>query len=410
MKKVGIITYYYHSNNYGGNLQSYALASYINKLSGFKAEQICFDFLHSQKQYNSDSIGICLNQNKNTTSKKTITFIRKILIFLGKLVSLATYKRAIIRFLNIINSNKFYLRECAILRFNTDLIPHSSMVYTSSNIIECNDAYDIFITGSDQVWSVPSNEFMLGFVDKKNKVSYAASIARTDVTESHRLFIKDKIKLFNNISVRDNSDKDIVSKLTDLPVEVVLDPVFLLEKKEWDTISGHNRFSDVKYVFCYFLGESKKFNKIIKNFAKKNNLKIVIVPNFKNNENSTSFSDLFFGNYKPYDISPSDFLTLIREAEYVFTDSFHALAFSLIYNKNFFVIDRISKWGKMNSRITNLLEKVGLSDRFCNNKDKENVEYISRMKPINYSEINDLLEKEKQKSCDFLKNSLYGSR
>lgn len=410
MKKVGIITYYYHSNNYGGNLQSYALVCYINKLSGFKAEQICFDFLNSQKQYNLDSRGICLNQNKNVTSKKTITFIRKIYYFLGKLVSLATYKRAIIRFLNIINSKKFILRERAILRFNAGLIPHSSVVYTSSNISKCNDEYDTFITGSDQVWSVPSDEFLLGFVNKKNKVSYAASIARSDITESHRQFIKDKIKLFNNISVRDNSDKDIVSKLTDLPIEVVLDPVFLLEKKEWDNISGHNRFSDVKYVFCYFLGDPKKYKIIIKKFAKKNNLKIVIVPHFKSNENSTTFSDLFFGNYKPYDVSPSDFLTLIREAEFVFTDSFHAMAFSLIYNKNFFVIDRISKWGKMNSRIINLLELVGLSDRFCNDKDNQNIEYITNMKPINYSKINNILEKEKQKSRNFLKNSLYGSR
>ena len=407
MKNIGIVTYYYRSNNYGGNLQAYALATYINKFSELHAEQICFDFSDFEKKDG-------WNAPKNNTTVRNIrvghifkTLLKKTVYSFKKIITLNTYKKPTIKFLDMLNASKFALRINAFSKFNSEIIPHSSSVYKRNNIEKCNCFYDIFITGSDQVWSTPDDVFMLGFANNKTKISYAASIARAEIPQNHKDFIKNKITDFKRISVRDKTDKSIVSSLTDLPVDIVLDPVFLLDKEDWDKISSKRQFSNTGYIFCYFLGASKKYKKIVRKFAKIHNLKIVFIPNFRDNENKTIADDLFFGDYRPYDVSPSDFLTLIRNSKYIFTDSFHALAFSLIYNKNFYVFDRISKWGKMNSRISNLLGTVGLSERFCCGEDKENIDYILKLREINFASTNIVLENEKLKSRDFLLKSIY---
>ena len=93
---------------------------------------------------------------------------------------------------------------------------------------------------------------------------------------------------------------------------------------------------------------------------------------------------------------------MIRDAEYVFTDSFHAVAFSLIYHKQFFVFDRISKYGDMSARIVNILNQFNLSDRFCKGEEKESVNYLLGLADIDYKEPDNILSSELKRSQDFL--------
>ena len=393
-------------------MQAYALTHFINNLSNYKAEQICFSFINSEEPSNSKQKKKISQNSKNNSS----LFHKVIFLFTHPVLSLRKASRIIKQlflrlnikhkcgcFVNQIYSRRFEKRNNAIIHFNQDIIPHSTEVYNETSIRNCSTSYDIFITGSDQVWSGCSSAFLLGFVEGKKKISYAASIARKEITKEHSDFIKKKLYDYTAISVRDETDKKIISQITDKEVEIVLDPVFLLNRDEWDKIATANYYNK-DYVFCYFLGDCPKYKKMVKRFAKKKRLKIINIPHFVDNENKVNKHDIFFGDIRAYDVSPADFISLIRGSSFVFTDSFHALVFSIIYHKQFFAFDRISKYGVMNSRITNLLSKFNLLDRYyCDGKKTAS---LLELKSIEYDKCESILSSEKNKSIQFLLNNL----
>ena len=181
----------------------------------------------------------------------------------------------------------------------------------------------------------------------------------------------------------------------------MLDPTLLLSREEWDEVCSDRKI-DRDYVFCYFLGENKKERKIAKEFAKKHNLKLVTIPHAAGGINLV---DRKFGDEKIYDASPQDFISLIKNAKYVFTDSFHAVVFSNIYQKQYFVFNR-NKSGQMSSRITDITELFNQTERFCAGKDKENLTYVESLVDIDYSLPNDKFEELKKKSLEFLDRNL----
>lgn len=416
IKRVGIVTHYYKSNNYGGNLQAFALAHFINSLKGFKAEQICFSFIKGEEPLNNKkkkNISSHYSEKNSSFSHKCIFLfthpflsIRKLKRNSKKCFSRLKIKNRCSRFVNKLYFQRFEMRNNAILYFNQEIIPHSSVVYNENTICNSNTCYDIFITGSDQVWSGCSNAFMLGFVEDKKKISYAASIARKEITKHHSDYMKMKLHDYFAISVRDETDKNIVSQITDKNVEIVLDPVFLLNKEEWNKLATSRGEHEKDYVFCYFLGDCSKYKKIVSKFANKKRLKIISIPHFVDNENRVIRSDILFGDIKKYDVSPADFVSLIREAKYVFTDSFHAVVFSIIYHKEFFAFDRVSKYGIMNSRIINLLGQFDLLERYYCEENSKSISFFLESNEIEYDQCEEKLESEKNKSIRFLLNNL----
>ena len=408
IKNIGIVTHYYKSKNFGGNLQAYALTAFINNLDNYSAEQICYSFITSENAKHTYE-----HCQRRSVWKKLIfaiihpiPYTKKALQVLQSFFSPEAIKG---RFITLINNryySRFLERNKAIEYFNQNIIPHSDFVYDGKSINDSNKRYDIFITGSDQVWSGCSNFFMLGFAKNKIKLSYAASIARKEISEKHKKYLKEKIVDYKAISVRDQTDKRIVSEITDKEVRIVLDPVFLLSKTDWDKIATKKFNYPNKYLFCYFLGNSKKYKKIVKRFAKNNELRIVNIAHFMDNQNRFLFNDLFFGNYKPFDVSPAVFISLIKNAEYVFTDSFHAVVFSIIYHKEFYCFNRNSQYGDMSSRIVNLLNNYDLYARFCYGEQKECINYIQSLPQINYTLTDKLLMMDIQNSKEFLLTNL----
>ena len=140
-----------------------------------------------------------------------------------------------------------------------------------------------------------------------------------------------------------------------------------------------------KYVFCYFLGENNKERKIAREFAKLHNLRLVTIPHAGGIIQSI---DRNFGDKRLYDASPEHFLSLIKYAEFIFTDSFHAVLFSNIYQKQYFVFNRSSK-GEMSSRIVDITKLFHQEDRFCAGKEKEKLEYITLLPNIDYTQENE---------------------
>lgn len=365
--KVGIITHYYKSTNYGGNLQAYALCRVIEGM-GHTVEQISFD-----------------------TSRD------KGLVYSAKRLARKILKPS------LKNRSNFAIRKKAFEQFNQGLIPHSR-VYSEKNIHKCVNDYDVFITGSDQVWHpfVACNGYLLEFVpSSKKKLSYSASIAHNELTEKQRERYKNALSDYSAISVRENEAVEILKPLASKKIEVVLDPTLLLTKNEWLEIADDVHINE-DYIFCYFLGSDEKQRSVASEFARKNNLKIATLPHLLGQYRECDSS---FGDYKLYDVTPQKLISIINNSKCVFTDSFHATVFSLICEKEHFVFQR-SGHKSMSSRIYTLCSLFDTQEHFCDTEDKTTLSYIESLEKIDYSKEKEAFVKQKEASLAFLKSNL----
>lgn len=375
MKRIGIVTHYYKSINYGGNLQAYALCKVLQSL-GYNAEQI-------QTPIASPS----------TRQQKIKKIFRKPWIIFGSIKARIKSKITQKRKKPFIDT-----RQKKFKHFNQELIPHSEKFYTRESISESVNDYDVFITGSDQVWNFKlyNPVFFLGFVSQdKIKISYAASMAISSLNKEQQTEMRIALKDFKAISVREVQALELIKDLSPIEPEIVLDPTLLLTSVDWDKVCADTLVQE-KYVFCYFLGNNKNERKIAEIFARTRGLTLVTVP--------MEISDKNFGDLQ-IDASPEEFLSLIKHAEYVFTDSFHAVVFSFLYQKQYFVFNR-NKKGEMSTRITDITKLFKTEERFCGEKSKETIEYVTKLNDIDYSRENEKFEQLKSKSINFLKVNL----
>ena len=381
MKKVGILTHYFNSKNYGGVLQAYGLEKVINKLNGFSAEQICYEIA-------------TIRYGENTIHDKP-----NLIKFLNPLKYYSTIKKEVCK---VFVEKKIQTRRLFFSEFRAQII-HSAEKYDINNIAECNDKYDVFITGSDQVWNLDwfTPTFFLDFAAKnKKRISYAASIGHSNLNEDRKEYFKRVLPTFDSISVREKDSVDLLQSLTDKKIEWVLDPTLLLDVNDWDEICSARRIEE-KYLFCYFLGHDKSIRKLAKKYAKKHKLTIVNLPHLVGFCNA----DVGFGQHKLYDVGPNDFISLIKYSECVFTDSFHACVFSGIYNKDFYVFNR-KGLKNASSRLYSLCELFECQDHFCDIDDKFSLNYLDSLSPINYNKEFKLLHEMKEKSIQFLQDAL----
>lgn len=374
MKRIVILTHYYKSTNFGGNLQAFALSNKISNL-GYNCEQLSFE-------------------RNDTFISKTIKSVAKSIVKAPAII----YKKLI-----RIRYNLPQAKKEAFENFNKNIIPHSEKIYNRENINECVENYDAFITGSDQVWNFAwyNPEFFLDFVpSSKKKISYAASIGSDCLTETQKEIFKNSLKDYDAVSVREPSSIKLIEDLSPVPVVSTLDPTLLLEREDWDKVSS-KRLIEEDYVFCYFLGDYKKTRKLVNEFAKKHGLKIACIPYTA----GIVLSDKKFGDYRLIDASPEDFISLIKHAKYIFTDSFHAVVFSHIYGKEFFVFNR-DKRALMSGRIKDITSLFACPERYCGTSDKMTLEYIEGLPALDYSRETEEFVNKKRESIEFLENNL----
>ncbi|WP_295095188.1 polysaccharide pyruvyl transferase family protein, partial [Ruminococcus sp.] len=206
---------------------------------------------------------------------------------------------------------------------------------------------------------------------------------------------------FSAISVREKNAEVILKTSVGLNATTVLDPTLLLKKEEWDSILDQERVTEEKFIFCYFLEPSTLKMQLVKEYAKEKALSIYTIP-FLNGFNTT---DIGHRIKWINDESPLSFIKLIRDAQIIFTDSFHATVFSEIYHKEFFVLPR-SKQKGMSSRVSNLLSVFGHSARFCDTDEKCNYGYISSLELPENQEADLKLLDMRRNSVEFLKVAL----
>lgn len=299
--------------------------------------------------------------------------------------------------------NKIKMMACCIVRSKAykfssfrKLIKWSQFTFDTLYLNkDITNQYKYFIAGSDQIWN-PLFSFngianFLTFVRPEKRISYAASFGVNHIPLEKK---KDYIKWLSeipNISVREETGADIVEELIGVRPQVVLDPTLLLTSAEWHKIAKKPSFKlPKKYALKYFLGNSDE--------------NVSTVQNYLSDEKGLNTFDIRALNKmgKEIPVGPSEFLYLIENAECVITDSFHGSVFSILFKKPFVVFDRKDKEKDISSRIDSLCSMFKLN---ANRYGDEKFDIENLMK-LDYSHVEAILLKEKEKSLSFLRKSL----
>lgn len=387
--KIGILSFYYKNDNYGGLLQAYALQQVMSHYGN--CEQICFDMSVSSKR-----------------NKKLRYYIKKIPRKTAEILERIP-KRIWNKLVDEKIENSLDKRKRKFKKF-AENIEHSNRIYNVNNIEEMFRKYDIIVVGSDQVWANWLDDtifevFTLYDTSKKCKTfSYAASIGSKKIKKEHKEILQQNLEHFVSVSLREKTSKKEVEKLlkNNIP-QSVLDPTMLLEKSEWDLIEK-GREENKKYIFCYLLGKSIVNRRIVSQIAKKLEMEIVFFPYSTMNE--FQWQDTLIGGKKIYDADPEEFIHVIKNAELVITDSFHAMVFSCIYRKKFFVLMRDNKnpQNTMNSRIRDYLEMFNLKRALIKYRDLKKINDLLEQEW--YTDMNKILEYEIDQSKLFIATTI----
>ena len=381
--KAAIITLYHNNINCGGILQAYALYKYLEN-NGIDVEQITYE-----KRLNVADVRFGARLRR-FLKNRPISAVKKIM----------NYFKMKLNYIPV-DEEEMKARRTAFQHFMCEIIQHSDKIYNQDSVRECVNDYDVFITGSDQVWNFAwyDSVYFLDFVDgkQKKKFSYAASFSMKELTDAQKLIVSDSLKDYEAISVREQDAVSLLDGLTNRTVEYVVDPTLLLKQEEWNEVCAES-VVDEEYVFGYFLGSNIDVVRKAVEFAHKRNFKFVMIPFASGNYNMKEDG---LADIRIVDAAPEKFLSLIKNAQYVFTDSFHAVVFSFIYQKQFFVFNRDKK-ESMNSRIFSITELLGLEERFCNSKKKESLEYIEGLQEIDYTVPFEKFEELRARSVKFL--------
>lgn len=264
--------------------------------------------------------------------------------------------------------------------------------------------YQIVLSGSDQTWN-PINfgekYFTCEFVpDSIKVVSYASSFGIEEIPHRQEAGTKHYLKRFFKISLRETSGREIVRRLTDRICPVVLDPTLLLKSDEWNHYVSDKRMAEDKYIFTYFLSSQEEFRKKAKELKEKTKFQVVTIPHvLQYIQDDIKFSDIGI------DVcAPDEWLRLIRDAEYICTDSYHGMIFSIIFKKQFIVMKRFRDGSSVsaNTRIYEVLDKLGLSSRLWNGGDI----YSQIIQKINYDLVEEKLKIHRELSYKYIDNIL----
>lgn len=354
MKKVYLLTFH-GSVNYGAVLQAYALNKTIIDM-GYDCEVIDYNrelhhqnFLRIQKSGLKSVIYQLLKRRHNKVLHKKFDNFTK---------SMMTLSNKSYNGFGALNDTSF-------------------------------DKNDVYLIGSDQVWNCQLTEnnyhYYLDFTDSNNKYSYASSFGVADIDNfDDKDYVIDLLSKFKRISVREESGCDIIKKHLGMDSTVVCDPTFLLDNSQWSEIAQSSK--ETNYIALFMLNRNEKLIAKAKELSKEKNLKIVnLAYTVKGIEGIEDVKCL----------SPQQWLGYIKNAEYVFTNSFHGFALSLNFNRQVFVA--LTEGGR-NSRITDLCERYGVSDRIINDSMPDN--------DINYEQVNQKINENRICSKAFLEEIL----
>ena len=333
-KRIGITTIAYDNTyNYGTRLQMYALQEFLRS-RGFYVETMRY---------------LPCYEKKYTTNKRKV-FQRPIPQLLADVYRVLKRSVCHVKLKKLNHSRKIKFENF----IRTHICLSQKLYESDSDFTDLANAFDCFITGSDQVWNPywdgTNAFFYLPFIPKEKRISYAPSIATDHIPEIIREEFESRVKGIGYLSIREDVGKNLLKKEFGLDAKLVCDPVFLLPKQHWEAMASDPKIEG-KYFVTYLLGQPDIQNeKKIKQLQRNVDMKRVDVYRW-DNPNS-----VFAG--------PEEFIGWIRNAEFLVTDSFHGLAFSILMQTPVILVDRDSwRVDSMESRLESLLRMAGLENR-----------------------------------------------
>ena len=387
-KKIGILTFHY-AHNYGAVLQAYALKTKLQRM-GYEVQVLNYRNKYIARSYR-------------------------------KGIHIDFWKRDIMpnrwgRILGLIKEQRYGSKEwCKQWESFEDFIQDHLMEKQKESVLAVEDLEktdcDLYILGSDQIWAKELTHgldmaYFGQFAGGKKKISYAASVPNGDIPEAEKQYFKEYLSSLAYISVREEKLAEELRSLLKKEVTTVVDPTLLLEEKDYDTIVYDQPIVEEPYIFAYYVVENKMLSRLSRQAANMMKCKLVEL-----HYHRTKALDIEMQETREilaregkdshemidyvYTAGPREFLTYIRDAQMVLTNSFHGTVFSILFRKKFYSVY------ETNGRIENLLGFLGLEDRHITEEKN-----ICPEKEIDYADMVAKLESYRHVSSAFLQKSI----
>ena len=355
--KLSCLTFH-DSLNYGAVLQTYALQTFLTGM-GHDYEVINYSTPEKRKH---DSL---LGRNRE----------QSLPLYLYKLAHIPQ---------NYYKARKFR-------RFSDTYLHVTPRFYTMEEMREYAAGRDAILVGSDQVWNASmvreDPAYFLKFTEREKKLSYAASLGISKVTDHQREFYQDMLADFDHIAVREDSGARLVGEMTGKKAQVVLDPSLLLTKEEWTAICPPPPKDP--YIFVYLTEHNPPAQAFLRKLKQQTGLPVRYVTR-------GYVSALRDGATRVP--SPEEWVTQIMHAAYVVTSSFHGTAFAVNFRRNFFTFVNGTA---TQSRQKDFLRSMGLESRL-----NPSLEGAIPETPPDFSSVDAVLAEKRAEARSYLETAL----
>ena len=348
MEKIGLVVVTY-KDNFGSALQTYATQYVLNNL-GYETGIFNIDGVH--RDINKKKIKYYLSRIYLKDERKYL---------FDNLLSRGRKKTNV-------SSDKYAenmrIRHQMYQDFNQKWLKFFPKVNGWNALSRQSSTCDHVLVGSDQLWR-PSNivgcYFTLEFVpDSVDKIAFSTSFGVSELPKSLDKHAKNYLNRINSISVREDTGKKIVKELTGRDIPVVCDPTMLLDAEQWKSIQDEKPFIDGDYILVYFMGKNSIHREFVKKLKAETSYKVVGLMHGA----TYIATDEGLADEEPYNVGPSEFINLIRNAKFMCTDSFHGTVFAILNGTMFFTFRRYEDSSEFstNDRLHTLLNWTGLGE------------------------------------------------
>lgn len=384
MKKISITTVF-QGFNYGSSLQAYASKEYLSSL-GYEAELIWY--------------------RDGVIEGRDIRLIKLLVMFLRTFWRPYLFKKTLSTCRRSLQKEIREDAKRAFLEFAEKRLQVKKLTWYGLRQYARNAEVLACVCGSDQIWNATNIYvdpiFYLRFAPKRKRIAYAPSFGKNEIPNYNKGIIRKYLSGFEHLSVREEQGANIIKEFTGRDVPVMLDPTLLLDKNEWlKTVHDLKTYARGNYILLYFLDKpSSSAIWYIERLITVYNCYAIAIP-YQHRE----FADLDRYLSVSAGAGPLEFVDLVLNASFVCTDSFHGTAFSINLNIPFLTFKRdYGTATDQSSRITSLLEKLKLEDRFIS--EPEISRELKLMYQMSFEDSNNLLARERQKAKEYLLNSL----
>ncbi|MFI3227801.1 MAG: polysaccharide pyruvyl transferase family protein [Clostridia bacterium] len=362
--KIGILTFH-NAHNYGATLQAFALRTILREM-GHDTHIINYRNDYLEKRYDA-KLHLTIGKREIINPFKWLGVVKR---YYSNKFAQDEWSKQYANFKSFINEIILENNISSINKEELSLLP-----------------YDVFICGSDQIWNAGitnglDSAYFLEFQTNAKKISYAASIAHKQIIKNEKEYFKQALSDFDYISVREESAVITLKEIVSKKISVTLDPTLLLDVSAYDNLLADNQEKD-KYIFVYFISENKELMECAEHIAQEMGYKLVELHYYLQKN--------LIGHNQRADLGPREFLTYMKNAEFILTNSFHGTVFSMLYHKKFY-----SVYGQ-DERKDNILNAVNLQSRHIKNKDEIDLNSI-----IDYEKVDKYLEEYRNDSLEFL--------